>query len=436
MVRWMQLTRTTRWIATPRPGRAVRCAARLGVLAAMALLTGLLPGCAAARRIETAFTPSVKPLTMAGPMRSVWVTRWDYQTPDDVRTIMRNLSQQGFTDVFWQVRGQGDAYYKSSLEPWGEALFRASPGDKTPPSRAVLEKGPGFDPLELATREARSRGMRIHAWMNIIPLWRGAAEPVSPAHPWAAKRAWRLRDDRGVEQPLFSGYVLVNPVLDDVQDHIVSLARDIVRRYPVDGVHLDYIRFAPETADQDRWYPGDAVSLSLFRQARGLKPDAKVEPAAMRAWVRERISNLVRRIREEAVNTRSGVALTAAVWRRPDLARDEHLQDGALWANRGWVDVVIPMLYTTDDTRFRDDLRVWTQAVHRRGAVAPGVGIYLHESGRQTVGQVRMHADDRRFVLFAYSSIFHSANAESSDTPEAEGERLRRRTPLRAIMRD
>jgi uncharacterized lipoprotein YddW (UPF0748 family) len=420
---------------TGRSGRGALRGVVLGAAIAGAAWTWL-PGCSAAKRLEAAFTPEPRTLTMTEPLRGVWVTRWDYRTPEDVRTIMRNLAQMGFTDVFWQVRGQGDAYYKSPYEPWGEAILRDSPGDTTPPGRAEADRGPGFDPLELAVREAHSRGMRLHAWMNVMPLWKGKAEPVSPSHPWLAKRAWRLKDDKGAEQPLSDGYVIANPVLEAVQDHIVTVARDIVRRYKVDGIHLDYVRFVSEGLEKDRWYPGDSVSLALYREARGLPDGKAVEPEAVRAWVRERISELVRRIRAEAVDSRAGVTLTAAVWRRPDLARDQQLQDAASWANRGWVDVVIPMIYTASDAEFRDDLRAWTQAVTRRGAVAPGVGIYLHESGRQTAGQVRMHAGDTRFVLFAYNSMFHSAAAGSLDTPQAETERLRRRVPLRAVLQD
>lgn len=409
---------------------------RTGWIAAIVCGVLACAGCGAAERIESAFSSTPRALSSSEPLRGVWVTRWDYISADDVREIMRNLSQMGFTDVFWQVRGQGDAYYKSDLEPWGELLFRTSPDDKTPPSRADVARGPGYDPLELAVREARGRGMRLHAWMNVMPLWRGKAEPVSATHPWRAKRSWRLRDNQGREQALQDGYVIVNPVLEEVQDHIVAVARDIVTRYNVDGVHLDYVRFVSESLEAGRWYPGDPVSVELLRQAKGIAADKEIEPEAMRAWVRERISDLVRRIRDEATSRRSGVTLTAAVWRRPDLARDQQLQDAAMWANRGVVDVLMPMIYTTDDARYRSDLRAWTSEVDRRGAIAPGIGLYMHESGRQTAGQARMHAEQRRWVMFAYNSIFHSRAPGSKDTAEAEAERLRRRVPLRALIKE
>lgn len=423
---------------------------QIGRAAVCAALAMLASGCAAAdarenndQRPQMRSTAGVArgsfvspAISRSEPLRGIWVTRWDFRTPEDVRTIMRNAAQAGFTDVFWQVRGQADAYYKSDLEPWGELLLRDTDDDKTPPGASEARRGPGYDPLEMAVREAHRRGMRLHAWMNVMPLWKGTTPPADGSHPLLTKTAWRLKDDRGEPQALNEHYVIVNPVLDAVQDHIVAVARDIVTRYDVDGLHLDYVRFVGESLDKDRWYPGDAVSRALFRESRGLASGAAVKPDQMRAWVRERITDLVKRIKAEAAGARPGTALTAAVWRRPEMARDMQLQDAAQWARLGVVDAVMPMIYADKDAQYRSDLNAWAVAVPKRGGVVPGVGLYKHESGRQTVGQVHMHTENDRFVLFAYSSIFKSAAPGSLDTPEAESERLKRRVPLRAILQD
>lgn len=371
-------------------------------------------------------------------LRGVWVTRWDFRTPADVRTIVRNAGQAGFTDLFWQVRGQADAYYDSDLEPWGELLFRTSNDDTLPPSAAEVRRGPGFDPLEIAVREAHRRGMRLHAWINVMPLWKGTTPPVSNAHPYLSRTAWRLKDDAGDDQPLGEQYVIANPVLDSVHDHLAAVTRDIATRYDIDGVHLDYIRFVSESLEKGKHYPGDAVSRALFLQARGLAggraDDQAVGASEMRGWVRERITDLVRRLRDEAVSARPGVMMSAAVWRHPDRAREEQLQDAARWVRLGTLDAVMPMIYDTNDAAYRTDLRAWQAAVGRRGGVVPGIGLYKHESGRQTVGQATMHDNPDRFVLFAYSSIFPSAAPGSVETPEADSERLKRRVPLRSIL--
>ena len=92
----------------------------------------------------------------------VWVARFHYRYPDDVRTIIRNCADMGVNTVLWQVRGAGTVAYPSRLEPWLEEFGFTSPG---------------FDPLALAVEEAHRRGLRIEAWVNILPGWRGPKPP-------------------------------------------------------------------------------------------------------------------------------------------------------------------------------------------------------------------------------------------------------------------
>ena len=99
--------------------------------------------------------------SMGMEVRGIWVTRWDFRSPEDVRRVVADAASIGVTDVFWQVRGQGDSYYRSRIEPWGEELFR---DDRS-------RTDPGFDPLALAVQEAHRRGVRIHAWFNVMPMW-------------------------------------------------------------------------------------------------------------------------------------------------------------------------------------------------------------------------------------------------------------------------
>ncbi|MCA9254761.1 MAG: family 10 glycosylhydrolase, partial [Phycisphaerales bacterium] len=107
------------------------------------------------------------------PMRAIWVTRWDYRQAEDIPRIMDNCANAGFNTVLFQVRGNGTAFYDSPYEPWAEEFDF---------------KNPGYDPLRDACREAHDRGLELHAWVNVMPAWRGPAEPAAKdqlyhAHP-------------------------------------------------------------------------------------------------------------------------------------------------------------------------------------------------------------------------------------------------------------
>ncbi|MFG0305512.1 MAG: glycoside hydrolase family 10 protein [Phycisphaerales bacterium JB040] len=365
--------------------------------------------------------------------RGMWVTRWDYITRDDVREIMDNCERLGVTDVIWQVRGQADAYYPSELEPWGEHLFRdpSAPGEDPKPTPAQLRDGPGFDPLALAVSEAHARGMRLHAWVNVMPLWRGTTPPLAPDHPWRARPDLRLKDRSGTDQPLNDHYVIMNPALDDTHDHIVAVMDDIASRYNIDGLHLDYIRFVSELHEEAKLYPGDPATVALFEAQTGeIFTQTEDGLRQYRRWVRDRITTLVRRIHDEVIMRRPGRMLSAAVWRRPDLAQG-YLQDAERWLRQGLLDLAIPMIYTDNDAQYAGDLDAWRAAAgSQRDLVVPGVGSYKHPSGEQTLRQLESSGSRDRHVLFAYSTYFES-RAPDLDRTEA-GRRLREahRAPL------
>lgn len=397
------------------------------------LLFAVLTTLTACTGCATGYSAGVARDSADRAFRGMWVTRWDYITRDDVREIMDNCERLGVTDVIWQVRGQADAYYPSPLEPWGEHLFRDpnNPGADPAPTPEQLRRGPGYDPLALAVSEAHARGMKLHAWVNVMPLWRGTTPPADPAHPWRTRPDLRLKDSSGQDQPLSDHYVILNPALDDAHDHIVAVMDDITSRYNVDGLHLDYIRFVSELHEEGKLYPGDADTIALFESQTGeIFTRTEDGMKQYRAWVRDRITTLVRRIHDEVIMQRPGRLLTAAVWRRPDLAQD-YLQDAERWLRQGLIDLAMPMIYTDKDEQFRDDVSAWLAAAgSMRARIVPGIGSYKHPSGEQTLRQIGASPSKDRHVLFAYSTYFES-RAPDLDRSET-GRRLRaaHREPL------
>jgi uncharacterized lipoprotein YddW (UPF0748 family) len=358
----------------------------------------------------------------------LWITRWDYRTRDDVAAAIDRAADLGATDVLWQVRGQADAFYPSEREPWGEEILAGLPTGTTEP---------GFDPLALAIERAHARGLKLHAWVNVMPLWKGTTPPTHPRHPLLMHDDWRLRDANGTAQALNEHYVIVNPVLPEVRDHIVGVCRDICERYTVDGIHLDYVRFVSDTMKDPAQFPGDVRSIGLFRAARSLKatgPLTSDELTAFRDFKRECITELVRRIKREAVSARPGTVLTAAVWRRPELARETYLQDAANWLKEGTLDRALPMIYTEKDSQMTDDLRAW-QAAAPDTPIAAGLGTYKHAPA-DADDQPRLAATlgSRGVALFAYAAMFESADPNQDKAPAMVEERAARMQSVRQAV--
>lgn len=401
----------------------------LRVFTLIALL--LTSGCALAGSSARADRLSERMLDQ--DLFGLWVTRWDFQSADDVRAIIADASRSGVSDIFWQVRGQGDAYYDSPFEPWGEDLTLRRDQNNKPVHDRSRSLDPGFDPLRLAISESHARGIKLHAWINVMPLWKGTIEPIDLRHPLHTHPEWRLKDGAGQPQPLSENYVVVNPVLDEVQDHIVRIVEDIADRYRIDGVHLDYIRFLSDELDKDKLYPGDARSLSLYARMVGDRATVgQINRTRYRDWIRDRITTLVQRIGKESLEGHDHVVYSAAVWRRPDLAKEQYLQDAQRWVNEGLVDLIMPMIYTDNDAQFSADLEAWNSVVDRR-RVVPGIGAYKHIGSSQTITQAAL-GHPRRFVLFAYSTLYESVNPGQPRTPDQIRDREMKREALAVFI--
>ena len=359
------------------------------------------------------------PVPMPEQVRAIWVARYHYYSPEDVRAVIRNCAALGCNTVLWQVRGEGTVGYPSRIEPW---------------SREYAFRDPGFDPLAIAVEAAHKHGLRIEAYVNVMPGWKGRKPPPVRSQLHYTHPEWFLRDESGRRQPLGDFYVVLNPCWPEVRRHIASVVEEIVARYDVDGVHLDYVRYAWDgTKDARKRYPRDSRTLALYRRDTGRHPDD--DPRAWNAWRANQLTRLVDDIRTAVDRSRPGATLTAAVWRNPQLGYRDYLQNGVAWLRAGLVDALMPMAYTTKLERLTADIESYRRLVGKR-RVVPGLGIYLHEEPGQMRGQVqqcmRWGGD---FALFSYASLFPTpGDARSKAAQREAAERMR--ASRRAVLGD
>src|SRR5579872_5569511 len=112
-----------------------------------ALCAVLLWTASAAGRMDAQSRPAAPAET-----RALWVLRSSLTSPASISTLVHTASQQGFNTLLVQVRGRGDAYFVSALEP------RAGDLSHQPAS---------FDPLATVLAEAHQAGLRVHAWVSV-----------------------------------------------------------------------------------------------------------------------------------------------------------------------------------------------------------------------------------------------------------------------------
>ena len=281
-------------------------------------------------------------------VRAVWLTTiggidWPHsyaqsersaeKQKEELRAILDRLQKANINTILLQTRIRATTIYPSQYEPW-DGCLSGFPG-----------KSPGYDALQFAIDECHKRGMEVHAWVVTIPVGKWNSYGC---------RQLRKRFPRLIKRIDQDGYM--DPEATQTGCYLAEMCREIVQRYDVDGIHLDYIRY-PET-----W---------KFRiskdQARG------------------NITRIVEKIHQAVKQEKPWVKMSCSpIGKFDDLSRywshgwnayTKVAQDAQAWLKDGLMDELFPMMYFRGDQFFPFAID-WKE--HSYGKIiAPGLGIYF-----------------------------------------------------------
>lgn len=290
-------------------------------------------------------------------LRGAWVASvWNINFPStpkvpeviqkfELRNMLDRLKECGFNAVFFQVRPEGDALYRSELEPWSAWLTNRQGRD------------PGYDPLQYLIEQAHERNIEVHAWMNPYRAQSGNQARVAPhiavthpehVHPYGAVK-W------------------MDPGAQPVRGRLVDVCRDVTKRYDVDGIHFD-----------DYFYPyplegvpfPDQATYQAYRDGGGT--------LGLADWRRENVNSAVREVNDAVRGEKDYVRFGISPFGLPAPDRPEGISgfdqyeglyaDTQKWMNEGWVDYLAPQLYwpTTQPRQPYEPLLNWW-AEHTQG---------------------------------------------------------------------
>ncbi|WP_017797264.1 glycoside hydrolase family 10 protein [Oceanobacillus kimchii] len=327
----------------------------------------------------TPFTTAEASLQKENPfIRAFWVQAFEpgLKTPEEIDELVKDVDDANMNTIIAQVSRRHDAYYYSDVLPFTE--------DPSVPE--------GFDPLGYLLTKAHEKGIEVHAWVVVGPMWHSVygGAPSDPTHIWnlhgpdAVEDKWVTEDYNGTV-PYWQPYLdLGHP---DARNHVVEMVNDIARNYEVDGVHLDYIRY-PEDG---KGY--NATSLARFHEETGRSDRPTVNDQEWIAWKVEQIDSLIKRVYTELMTVDADVELTAAVlswgfhnpsktnWWDMDPVQRAH-QNWKEWVQEGYLDYAYVMNYDSDADPRRairyDQWIEWQKDLPRNRGIIIGPALYLN----------------------------------------------------------
>jgi uncharacterized lipoprotein YddW (UPF0748 family) len=396
---------------------------RPAAMLATALCAALfwIAGGAAAARAQAGATAAAADLP---EIRALWVTRLSLGSPASIAALVRTAHDQGFNTLLVQVRGRGDAYYTSTIEP------RAGDLARQPAS---------FDPLASVLAEAHPRGIRVHAWVSLNLVSSAVELPAAPDHLVYRHPEW-LMVPRPIAQelarldpgnPAYVGKIarwtrgeletveglFASPLQPESAAYTERVIAELARRYDLDGVHLDYARFPSPQFDYSRFsiaeFRADVRPRLAAEARRELDADETTDlfaypdrfPAEWKAFRRARLTALVARVRHAVRAARPTAVVTSAVFPDPQDAFDERLQDWRGWLETHLVDAVAPMAYTQEASRFAEQIAAARDVAGGR-AIWAGIGAY-RLTPAQTIENIQAarRLGAAGIVLFSYDSL-------------------------------
>ncbi|MBQ0073887.1 MAG: family 10 glycosylhydrolase [Prevotella sp.] len=262
------------------------------------------------------------------------------------------LQKDGVNAIIFQVRPECDALYQSSLEPWSRFLTGVQ----------GVAPSPYWDPLQWMIDECHKRGMELHAWINPFRAKTKVTNELSPIH--IAKRYPQLIFP-------YDGLYILNPAKAENREWICRVAGDIVRRYDIDGLHID-----------DYFYPYPVAGLAI--------PDMNDYQSNnngysdIRDWRRHNVDIFIKQLHDTIQANKPWVKFGVSpfgIYRNkknaPEIGSntnglqnyDDLYADVLLWINEGWIDYCVPQIYWEIGNKAADYdtlIRWWSQYAAKR----------------------------------------------------------------------
>ncbi|MGB6298800.1 MAG: family 10 glycosylhydrolase [Rivularia sp. (in: cyanobacteria)] len=289
-------------------------------------------------------------------IRAIWLDRGTIvkaRNEQGLAKVFDRLSQAGVNTVFFETVNAGYTVYPSKVAPQQNPLTR------------------NWDPLKSAVKLAHDRGMELHAWVwvfaagnqrhnQILGINANYPGPVLAAHP-----DWAGYDRRGKMIPQGQNKPFFDPANPQLRQYLLNQYEEIVTRYNVDGLHLDYIRYPFQDHQRNRSYGYGKAGRAIFKERYGVDP-LKITPRQRDLWQKwtafrtQQVDSFVAQVSQKMRQKNPDLIMSVAVFPLPEQERIGKLQQHwEVWAQRGDIDLIVPMTYALDTPTFSRLAQPW-----------------------------------------------------------------------------
>lgn len=345
-------------------------------------------------------------------MRGIWITYMELNMANEAdksegafrkkfETIAENCASFGFNTLVVQVRPFCDALYESDLFPPSHILS------------GTQGKSAGYDALKIMCEICKSKGLKIHAWINPYRvMYHETPEVLADNNPYVKDPSLGITTESSV---------ILDPSSITVRQLITDGVREIVENYDVDGIQFD-----------DYFYPTDIANNDSEQYQAYANAAKSGSVMNLEAWRKFNVSLLISETYLCIHRTRNDVVF--GISPQGNLSNNEGLSaDVVNWCGKkGFIDYICPQLYFSFDNprlgfeealedwtalEFADNVRMYAGLAGYKAGSDADEGTWLDNSDilLNEYNALKKSNKVSGFMLYSYASL---TNADAQDEIE------------------
>lgn len=288
-------------------------------------------------------------------IHGAYVSTWNpgLLSKEEVKNTFKAAKSIGITDLFIQVRRMDDAYYNSNIV-----------------SKATNLKE-NFDMLDYAVKMGHENNIKVHAWFVVCRIGRNDYKKTLNK----TKLSWLNKDKNG--NIINENNVFIDPSNIEARKYIISVIKEVEKKYKVDGIHIDYIRYP----NKDFGYTNNSLLQYTLQTGERIPNQLRFDN-----FRREQITNFINDIKNN-LNNKTIFSASIVSWGNPSTYKNlssynNTFQDYDKWINNKLVDFVIPMIYKREHiSKQSEDFTNWLKLYKtHKNNIIPAIGAYLNDT--------------------------------------------------------
>ncbi len=259
-------------------------------------------------------------------VRGVWLTNVDSDALNSKNNIIQTVKtckEQGFNLICVVMYNKGMTLYPSTTM-------------KNLIGQEIDSLFIGRDPLKELIEEAHKENIKVIAWFE---FGFSSSYKLGGGKIVAAKPNWASKNNEG-NLVTKNGFDWINGFDPEVQQFMLSLIKEVVTNYDIDGIQGDdRLPAMPVEAGYEEY-----TINKYMEEHNGAKPPKDFRDSA---WVNWR-ANILNNYMGEIYKTVKAIKPKVIVSMAPSIfpwSKEEYLQDWPMWVKQRYVDLVIPQLY-------------------------------------------------------------------------------------------